>query len=152
MSWMELKVVMKGSGIILTGNEYGNSWGGAAFIWDALCKKYDVKDQYGYSSFEAWKILWNKVRDEEILLTPEEHNVLHFTYDNALVKGEDMQLFADSLRKFSDEHGKEGRVNHCRSMARDIEQHIKEGDVDGLGLYATSVGEDPWDVYDEEEV
>lgn len=150
MSWMELKVINK-DGDVLTAEEYKNAWGGAAFIWDALCKRYDVKDKYGYHSFDAWNILWNKVRDKEINLRPFEHNVLYFTYDNALVRKEDMELLAKSLRLFDEEHKYQFRVNHCLAIADTIDKYTNDNDVCGLGLYATSVGDDPWTEFNEKD-
>jgi len=143
MSYTTLCVIDK-NGDVISGAEFHNSWGGAAFIWDALCKRYDVKDKHGYQHSEAWKILWDLVRDGEIELEPWEHNALFFTYDDAMIKEEDLQILAHSLEMFHTEHNIKNHVDHTSVIAHKISEYISDDNVCGVCLWATSVCENPW--------
>ena len=128
--------------------EFSNSWGGAARIWDALFNRY-LKDPSG-PEWESWltsaKNLFRglaKRRDLERF----ERAVHAATFDRAIIAREHFGQFATDLRKFADAYPVNKKACHLRSWADAIEKW----DVEAVGFYATSVGENLWFGWDEEQ-
>jgi hypothetical protein len=138
--------VVKNNGEVLPLSEFSNSWGSAAMVWTALCEKYNVRDKYGYTSFDAWQDLWKLEQEKTVKLEQFERNVLFSTYDNAMVASKDFLKFADSLRKFQEVHAKPKQVCHLSAFADKIEK-IKD-DYIGVCFWQTSVADNPWSEYD----
>lgn len=130
--------------------EFRNSHGGAAMIWCALCKRYNVRDEYGYQGLGAWPILWKKVANDEIKVEPWEQFALSFTYDYALTRREHLNDLADALDKFSEFHNVPKYVNHLPAIAARLRELAKDETVEAVGLYATSCGENMWFQWDAE--
>lgn len=126
--------------------EFGNSWGGAARVWDSLFKKYIPKKH----EFDNWmqaaedKRLWSVCEDPR--LSDAERMVYAFTMDNALVKKDDFAAMAKALREFIQQNPRDG-VCHLEAFAKVFE----ESEGDAMGLHATSVCENPWISCDEEQ-
>jgi hypothetical protein len=128
--------------------EFGNSWGGAAFIWDCLFNKYlkDPRKEYdswlgnaGSSSSSLWKL-----HEREGL--PRFERAVHMaTYDRAIVEKRDFPQFIKDLLDFADAY-ESGRTSHLRSWAKFIQEHP---DVQAVGFYMTSVSENLWYDWDE---
>lgn len=139
------KLVQFKNGIANDCMEYHNSWGGAARIWDSIWNKYGTKnDEYdcwlnAASDGRLWK-LWKTENFSE----PEQW-VYFFTCDNALVARKDFAKMANALREFVKQHPTVG-ICHLSDWADFIEQST----ADAIGLYATSVLENPWFEYDED--
>ena len=99
---------------------------------------------------EIWQYLWECVKDDKVNLRNWEYNVLVSTYDDAMVRREDLLKLADDYDKFEEALHPKGRVCHLSSIAKDMRKAYEDG-AQGICFYAMSVGEDPWDgVYIEE--
>lgn len=136
--------------------EYRNAHGGVAFIWNAMCKRYNICDEYGYYGSEAWGHLWKRVREDEGFrrsLKEWELFTLYFSYDNAMVSRKYFEKLADSLQAFYDDYYKpqDQVVCHLASWARDIRNYLDDMNVYAVCLHAISVNENPWYEYDEED-
>jgi hypothetical protein len=132
--------------------ELRNSSGGASIVWRYLVRKY--KDLM-YDSHrggprapmfehEMTEDLWKATQDGRVELRWWEWNVLNWTYDNALIRGEDLEPFVASLRMFEEAHALPGYVCHLPAVASHLEELIKASRPRAIGLYATSVCECPW--------
>jgi hypothetical protein len=91
----------------------------------------------------SWTALWDKIRDKEIIPTPVELNVVHFTYDCAYIEGaQDIQRLISSLRLFV----KEGNGANCLAEVADEIQRLVETEptLQYIGLYGTSIAENYW--------
>src|SRR6185437_1462852 len=85
--------------------ELGNSWGWAAFVWEALLKRYryairgiEPNDRYFHGTHN-WPKLWEQEAD--IPFEPWERNVLRATYDRAIIRGlTPLARIAGELRRF----------------------------------------------------
>lgn len=137
--------VVQPNGDVIPFQEFQNAWGWAAFVWQVLCKKYDVqapsKPGEFPMPFDEWPVLWAKHAEGEIKTEPWETNVLLSTYDNWIVKSEDFEVFARSLDRFEEEHAQSDRVCHCKAIAQTVRGL---SGVQGVGFHATSVSSDPW--------
>lgn len=130
--------------------KYRNGHGTAAMIWEALHRKYYrlIHPNHPFMAPEVaginggWEALW-KADQGGLAMRPWERLALKFTYDDALVKGSDVAALADALDRFEDAHAVPGRVCHLSAIAKRLREL---GPVDAVGLYATSVGEYPWNV------
>lgn len=124
--------------------ECANAWGGAAFIWSALFDVY-VKDKnipyHTWLSDENSK-LWRLHTRTDI--EPALRNVLRSTFDYALVYRKDFKCFAGDLRYFVTWAGTHNKVCHLPAWA----DFIERSKAQAVGFYHTSVSEDPWYVYD----
>lgn len=129
--------------------EYRNSHGTASMVWTALLDRY-YECVYPNAPFSAprihgisggWEALWKAVADRKVPLRRWEWLVLQFTYDNALARGADVLALADALERFEDAHGKPSFVCHLAAIAGRLRV---VGPCDAVGLYVTSVGDDPW--------
>lgn len=129
-------------------HEFRNSWGGAARIWDSLFKAY-VPKKFAYDN---WLIaaqdgrLWTLPRDER--LDDNELLVYYLCCDNALVKSEFFAEMAAALRAFAERHPVAGQTCcHLSAWAEVFDR----SDAEAIGLHATSVCEDPWRLWNEED-
>jgi hypothetical protein len=134
--------------------EFRNAWGGAAYIWDALYEKY-LKDPS--KPYDSWlgstgrddRRLWDLARREDI---PEFMRAVHVsTFDHAIVRAENLPKFCGHLREFAQHFGKErghgAVVCHLPGWADYIETLA---DVEAVGFYGTSCGENLWRGWDGE--
>jgi hypothetical protein len=151
MSYSEIMIVNQ-EGDVEGALELRNSHGTAAMVWGALCRKY--KDKI-YDTFRGsnppppyemmmWEDLWKATQDGRVELRWWEWNVLNWTYDNALIKGDDLETFVASLRMFEEAHALPGQVCHLLATADYLEGLLKSDRPRATGLYATSVSDNPW--------
>lgn len=119
--------------------ELPNAWGSGPMIWDALIAKYRVEGDV----FSAWKNLCAAERDGKIKLQPWERIVLHATYENALVKRDDLETYAAAAEQFDKAHHVDGRVCHLRAMGEVAREALKDG-AEAIGFHLTSVADNPW--------
>lgn len=117
-----------------------NSWGAAPVIWNEMCKKYQGSKDNMYFIDGTLDLLWPRWKDLSI---PKHHRaVLMMTYDRAYVSKKDYGMAAEDIRKFIEDFPKEsGRVNH---WTRIMEIYNSDPDIPAIGLYCTSVSEDPF--------
>lgn len=126
--------------------EFRNSWGGAARIWHSLFESYIEKKH----EYDNWMTaakdgrLWKVWRDDRV--SDAERVVYWMCCDNALVKRENFAAMASALREFATKHPVDGNVCHLEAWAKVFD----ESDAEAIGLYATSVGDNPWHGWNEE--
>ena len=124
--------------------ELGNSYGSAPPIWQSMAAKYlGVTKSYDHPN-PGWMQLndklWDLWKRTDI---PEEHRlVFMLTFDRAYVARKDYARMATAIRKFlSDFPPEPGTVNHWDHIAWLLERDLQ---VPAIGLYCTSVAEDPF--------
>jgi hypothetical protein len=127
--------------------ELSNSWGSAPPVWEALSNRY-----LGTTvSYDGGNGGWMQRLDELWLLwkrwdIPQEYRlVLMLTFDRAYVaKRHYARMFMAIDRFLTDFPPKSGTVNHWRRIMHVL--HVQDGmdGVPGIGLYCTSVSEDPF--------
>ena len=113
-----------------------NSWGSAPVIWNVMAKKYLKTDSWaGYTDK-----LWPLYRDEQI---PAYLRAVHlFTFDRFYVSKKDYARLAKDIRQFVADFPTDAtQVNHWPRIATLLES---DPDYPAIGLYCTSVAEDPW--------
>jgi hypothetical protein len=124
--------------------ELGNSHGSAPPIWEAMARKYiGVSKAYDYPGvgwMQCLDKIWPLWKRTDI---PEEHRlVLMFTYDRAYVAKKDYARMALAIRQFlKDFPPHPGHVNHWNHIAELLES---DPDIPAIGLYCTSISEDPF--------
>lgn len=117
-----------------------NSHGSAPVIWNAMCGKYYGTKDHAYMFNGTLELLWPRYKDLGIPI--HQRAVLMITYDRAYVVKKDYKRAADDIRSFLvDLPPNPEYVNHWPRIA-----DIFEGnpDIPAIGLYCTSVSEDPF--------
>lgn len=127
--------------------EYGNAWGGAPRIWDALFDRY-IKDpnvpyDYIFSDSNSKK-LW-ALADRKDLSDAERASLL-FTFDHAYVCKSEFKALSQHLREFNSMYPVDGRSNHLPAWV----DFLDSCEADAVGLWATSVSENPWATWNSE--
>jgi hypothetical protein len=131
------------SGELYSVQEFGNSWGSAPRIWDALGKKYIAAD---WRMFPIDERLWKLATDERVDRC--ERLTLAFTFDRCICEMPHAKEMAALLREFDSMNpAKAGNVNHVPAVADALEKHF-DADAIGFGLICTSVADDVWDMPD----
>lgn len=147
MSYSEI-MIANADGDLCGALELRNSHGTAAMVWTALCRKYADKmyDRLQKPPYELmmWEDLWKATQDGRVELRWWEWNVLNWTYDRALIKGEDLETFVSSLRMFEEAHALPGYVCHLPATADYLVGLLTGERPRAIGLYATSVSDNPW--------
>jgi hypothetical protein len=156
MSCTELYAVAKGESQVLEVEEFRNSWGGGWFVWASLCKKYDIKnDKYpeflpGLEEFEKLWALAKPENSENCPLTNWEYNVLVSTFDDVMVKRDDMLLLAKSMERFKDAHHNGKVVCSLGEQAAKIKE-LHAGEYEYVAWNQTSVNADAWRYYSDDD-
>lgn len=124
--------------------EFGNSWGGAARIWTPLYDRYlkDPNKPYDSWLFDKTDRLWDLAKRESLQLF--ERSVHAFTFDNAYVNKEHFGQMVVDLRAFACSYPVPQMVDHLPAWA----DFFDSCEADAVGLYGTSVSENPWFDYD----
>lgn len=149
MSYSTLYVLDK-DGLMQPDIELANAWGSGAFVWTVLCDKYRKQLSGDSFLFRDWGELIH--RRDELPLTWYEYNVLEWSLDWSIVRVQDFRLFIESLEAFSAEHHGDGRrVNHMPAIARRLRELLEKQEGYGVGIWNTSVSDDPWTVYENDE-
>jgi len=125
--------------------ELVNSHGSAPVIWDAMCRKYYGTDPFAF--YGMVNILCTRWRDLSI---PKHHRaVLMMTFDRAYIIRADYAKAAVDIRAWLKDfpQGIEC-INHWPRLAEIFES---DPEIPAIGLYLTSVGDDPFEgQWDEE--
>lgn len=131
--------------------ELSNSHGTAPYVWAAMAKVYLGIDKAYDHPKKGWMQLedelWDLWKRSDI---PEEHRlVFMLTFDRAYVARENYPRMVTAIRKFlKDFTSPIGHVNHWPTIADILEgknnREIKIEDIPGIGLYCTSVSDDPF--------
>lgn len=139
MSYTEL--ILFKSGKADSAIEFQNAWGGSARIWDALFVAHVPKKH----EYDSWicdphdRRLWDLASRKDLPIF--ERAVHAFTFDRFYVRRENFARFAADLRLFVEKHPAGERVDHLPAWAKWLDENP---DVEAVGLYGTSVSENPW--------
>ena len=119
--------------------ELRNSHGSGPAIWDAMCQKYLGGGKSWL--FENWDHLWALWKNKTI---PTHHRaVLMMTFDRAYVTKKDYPRAASGIRQFlKDFPPNPEYVNHWSEIA---DLYELDPDIPAIGLYCTSVSDDPFE-------
>ncbi|ENR6356160.1 hypothetical protein ACEWL8_001976 [Listeria monocytogenes] len=133
--------VVRANGDVEIYAEVKNSFAGAMHVWNSLNAKYDFRDNL-FTEFKKTFSSFNKGVYEDF-----ENVVLGSTFDNVIVKKEDIQLLITAYEKYIDEFDG-SNLGLQIEIFRQIEN---EADAIGIAWCQTSVCDDLWDFgYDEE--
>ena len=123
--------------------EFKNAHGGAAFIWNALCKRYLGHDNWMMAGvMNDGRDLWDLAKRSDV--QPFERAIHAATFDRAIVRREDFAQFAADLRKFVETYPPGNRVCHLSAWADAVESSEHEA----IGFYMMSVSDNLWFEYD----
>ena len=129
------------------GMELHNSWGGAMAIWTAMKERYLPWASYSIFMGESAQQLWDLWKDERL---PIHHRaVMMMTFDTAYVPKTRYQQAAQDIRHFLlDFPEMAGKANHWPIIAK---MYKRDPDVPAIGIWHTSVSENPFDGHWNEE-
>lgn len=124
--------------------ELGNSYGSAPPIWEAMASRYlGVTKAYDHPR-KGWMQLGDELWDlwKRKDIAKSHRLVFMLTFDRAYVARVDYQRMAEAIRNFLKEFPPaSGTTNHWDRIATLLET---DPDIPGIGLYCTSVSEDPF--------
>lgn len=132
------------------GIEFHNPWRGASRIWDSLFDQYLKDPEKEYDSWlsnfrkDQGQPLWDLAKRDD--LSMPERSVHAFTFDRAYVLKSDFTRLANDLRVFEEMYPVDF-PSHLSAWAETIEAL----DAEAVALRATSVSENPWYYYNEED-
>lgn len=142
------------NGIIEEEREVRNAMRGSMLIWQHIEKKYlpSLKPLYGWESdnyrsrfftFSSDKLdeFWNLITDKKV--SEVDRIVLGSTYDNVLIKKDNIEKLLNAYEKF------EGESN-LKEQILAIKDLFKNRNIIALGYNQTSVNSNPWWEYNEE--
>lgn len=140
-------------GDVVESQQFKNSWGGAALIWDYFTEKYfplpagkkSWERQVGM--FANLQPIWD-LQDREDL-PEEEYAVLLSTFDNVMVKREDLEYLADCFETVLRDmppylENYSTRANHMQAEADAFRKLAKDPTVQAVCWQQTTVSEDMW--------
>ena len=127
--------------------EFRNSYGGAARIWTSLFDRYLKDDSVPYDCWmnracvDDGHSLWGLAKCKALSMC--ERAVHTATFDYAIVEKKNFKQFVKHLREFTQMHpvGSEF-AHHLEAWAQCIEN--LDDDVESIGFYGTSCGENLW--------
>lgn len=135
-------------GKLQDGIELRNPWRGVPYIWDSLFDRYLKSPDIPYDSWlmryqkDKGESLWNLAKRSELPLF--ERATHAFTFDLAYVRREHFYSLARDLREFSKRYPVD-YPTHLPEWAK-----LLDGlEAEAVGLYGTSVSENPWNKYDD---
>lgn len=140
-------------------DRFQNAHGWCPFIWESLCRRYEVKrrreasdwrdpDGMDMSPYSDWGYLWHLHGEGQIGLRPHEANVLASTYDRHVVRSDDFNVYARSLEMFHRVYTSPERVDHTQAVAEVVRRMPTT--LMGLCFYPMSVSQDTWYEYNAE--
>ena len=119
--------------------ELSNGWGSGPRIWGALCDKY-FNNPSTYLFDGTIDRLWPLWKD---LSVPEhERAVLTLTYDRFYIIKKDFDRAAEDIEKFLKDFPVKG--NHVDHLPKIMEIFKSDPDIPAIGLWCTSIAEDPF--------
>lgn len=120
------------------GEEFPDGRGSAPVVWDAMCQHWLGWMEFGYwGCIERLGSLYRR-RD----IPEHQRAVLMMTYDRAYVVRRDYARAAQDIHKFLADFPQDtNRVNHWPRLAEIFEANPE---IPALGLYCTSVGDNPF--------
>lgn len=127
--------------------EYGNSWLGSIMVWQTFGEKYNLvtKEDHLFVDGIVEKIC--KITYDP-LIPLEDRITMASTFDRTSVESKDFARLIWAFRESS-----KSLPDHChiKKMADDIEKLIGDENVIAIGWQGTSVAENLWWIYGENE-
>jgi hypothetical protein len=132
--------------------EFGNSWGSAMRIWNALIYKYLVpsdlvgmeRDGFiGRMMMSGFQELWPL--SESSKLSRSERLTLASTYDKVICEIDRCNELADAYEDFKRLYPSEG-VDHLPAMVKLLRGFQGRAEMAGVCWQQTSVSDDQWNV------
>jgi len=123
-------------------SELHNSWGSAPHVWRALFKRYVAPNHpwEHYMSKSDYSRLWPLWK--ELSIPKNYRAVLMFTYDRAYIAKKDYARMANAIGTYLETFPISSKyVNHWPTLKSLFESNP---DIPGLGLWCTSVAENPF--------
>jgi hypothetical protein len=148
MGYCEIHIV-RPNGDVVGHTEFRNQHRGTSVILNHLCKRYFTTWE-NERQLRDWHAEWDRlVREYKSMpLRWYEWNSLMFAYDYCIVRRDDMPLLARSLRRFAEDINLELDGAHLPGWASLVERIYRdEPEVSGVCIYATSVSDNPWQVW-----
>jgi hypothetical protein len=148
MSYCQLKGFKEDETVAL--GEYQNAHGFLAYVWTALFDKY-IPKRFEYDSWRSGEgsRLCNLVEDER--LTTIEKKMLEMTFDNALVRIEQLRSVIVVFEEFFKMYPPGDYVCHVPAIVETLKELLTSpGDILAIGWYGMSVCEELWSTYDSE--
>ena len=119
------------------GEELRNGHGTGSVCWDAIAKEYISPNFSIYLDSEK---LWPIWKDQNV---PEHvRAALMLTYDRAYVLKKDYGRMAEDLKKFNADFPMHDKMNHWPKLE---ELFKSDPDIPAIGLYCTSIGDNPFE-------
>ncbi len=110
-----------------------NAWRGAFAIWEYLGNKF-IKNFKMFDTKSMKKVWKLKVEDG---LSKDELIVLYSTFDNVLIKRENIKRLLKAMRNFDYE-------TSLKEQADDIEHYINNNETLAIGFHQNSVSCEKW--------
>lgn len=145
MSYTATYIVSK-AGDLLYSEEYPNSHGFCTYVWTMLCNKYGIGSWYIDENADK---LWKLANDPRLLSC--EAITLETTFDHAIIRKEDFAEVIRAYRDFERLHLPGKHVSHLSSISLEMEKYLDDENVIGFCFYQTSLIQNPWVKYGEEE-
>jgi hypothetical protein len=142
MSYCELIAMHDGGTASIA--EYSNSYGWCAYVWNALFEKYIEK----LHEYDSWLVgdpnrVWDLAKRDD--LSPAERVTLAATFDNVVVRVEDLGTVADLFDRFVEMYPPGNYVCHLPAMAEALREiHREPAGAIAVGWYGMSVVDNPW--------
>jgi hypothetical protein len=145
-------------GLARVDSEYGNGWGSAPVVWNAIERKYhrlfwpddSILNPPLRGMREELEGLCTWASDHHDKMRWWEWVALQWTYDNALTAGCNLLSVAEALDRFEDAHHAGEGVCHLGKMAARM-RALHAANARAVGLWSTSVSNDPWTEREEED-
>lgn len=127
-----------------------NSWGSGAFVWSAMGLRY-LNDRHAWlcDPNGAQKV-WDLVNDPRLKIF--ERIVLAATFDHAITETSKFYDAAEHWANFEKHYREADRECHAGTISQLLLHHFREQTpCIGMCFRISSVAENPWDLWDEEE-
>ncbi|MGF7535032.1 hypothetical protein AAGG74_15285 [Bacillus mexicanus] len=140
MSYTEIYGVKTNGEVVFVG-ETKNAWRGAMHVWTKLCQKYNI--EAGFGGFqELWKLTDTGALDDF------ENITLKSTFDNVVVKKEDIPMLLEAFRLYESRFPNSSLLEQAEIIKKDI---LEDKEMIAVCWNQTSVNANPWtDGYDED--
>lgn len=107
--------------------DFSNSWGGAAFVWDNLKRRYESDLPEGDpSDLFGWSRVW-EYDEAGGKMEPWERNVLRSTYDRAVLRRYDFRLMAHDMEVFKRAYYEAGKACSLGEQAECLRELFDKG-------------------------
>lgn len=126
---------VKSNGEVIFVDEVENSYRGAIHVWQRLCEKYEIEG----SMFGGFQKLW-KLTDKEVL-TKAENIVLKSTFDNVIVKKEDIPLLLEAFKEYDKNFPNSSLLEQAVIIEENILNNVE---MIGVCWNQTSINSNPW--------